>query len=147
MSTTQPRAPASTDQLARRYGQAWNDHDLEAIMAMHAPGMVFHLHAEGFEPATTAEAVRQQFALFFDVLPDLHFATERLAVADDLFVHEYVMRGTFEKPLPVGGQVAEAGGRIAVQGVDVIPCEGGRVKRKDTYLDGVGMLRQLGLAT
>lgn len=137
----------ATDELARRYGQAWNDHDLEAIVAMHAPGMVFHLHAEGFEPATTEEAVRQQFGLFFDVLPDLHFATERLAVAPDLFVHEYVMSGTFEKPLPIAGQVAEAGRRIAVQGVDVIPCERGLVKRKDTYLDGLGMLRQLGIAS
>ncbi len=137
----------TTEQLARRYGQAWNDHDLEAIVAMHAPGMVFHLHAEGFEPATTEEAVRQQFALFLDVLPDLHFATERLTVAPDLFVHEYVMSGTFDKPLPIAGQVAEAGRRVAVQGVDVIPCEGGLVKRKDTYLDGLAMLRQLGIAS
>jgi hypothetical protein len=146
MSTTESRAPV-TDELARRYGQAWNDHDLEAIVAMHAPGMVFHLHAEGFEPASTEEAVRQQFALFFDVLPNLRFATERLAVAPELFVHEYVMSGTFEKPLPIAGQVAEAGRRIAVQGVDVIPCEHGLVKRKDTYLDGLGMMRQLGLAS
>jgi steroid delta-isomerase-like uncharacterized protein len=144
--STATRSP-TTEQLARRYGQAWNDHDLEAIVAMHAPGMVFHLHAEGFEPATTEEAVRQQFALFLSVLPDLRFATERLTVASDLFVHEYVMSGTFDKPLPIAGLVAEVGRRIAVPGVDVIPCEGGLVKRKDTYLDGLAMLRQLGIAS
>lgn len=145
MSATEPRATVSTGELAHRYGQAWNDHDLEAIMSMHAPDMVFHLHAEGFEPATDAEAVRLQFGLVFDVLPDLRFDTERLTVESRLFVHEYVMSGTFDKPLPIADRLAEVGRRIAVPGVDVIPCEGGLVKRKDTYLDGVALGRQLGL--
>jgi hypothetical protein len=29
--------------------------------------------------------------------------------------------------------------------MDVIPCEGGLVQRKDVYSDSVGILRQVGL--
>jgi ketosteroid isomerase-like protein len=37
-----------------RYNEAWNAHDLDAIMAMHAPDMVFHNHTAG-ESASGAE--------------------------------------------------------------------------------------------
>ena len=30
-----------------RYNQAWNAHDLDAIMAIHAPDMVFENHTAG----------------------------------------------------------------------------------------------------
>jgi ketosteroid isomerase-like protein len=30
-----------------RYNAAWNEHDLDAIMAMHAPDMVFDNHTAG----------------------------------------------------------------------------------------------------
>ena len=38
-----------------RYNAAWNDHDLDAIMAMHAPDMVFENHTAG-ESAEGEEA-------------------------------------------------------------------------------------------
>jgi len=37
-------------ELALRYGTAWAEHDLDAIMAMHTDDTVFHLHGGG-EPA------------------------------------------------------------------------------------------------
>jgi hypothetical protein len=30
--------------LIDRYDRAWNDQDVETIISMHAPGMVFHNH-------------------------------------------------------------------------------------------------------
>jgi len=35
--------------------------------------------------------------------------------------------------------------RIEWRGIDVIPFEGGLIKRKDVYSDSVAILRQLGL--
>ncbi len=132
--------PLTTAELATRYGAAWNDHDLDAIMAMHAEGMVFHLHVDGFSEATTPEEVRAQFAYFFAAFPDLHFATTRLTVRDDLFVHEFVITGTLAEPFPVGAEVAHPGTpRASFAGVDVIPCRDGKVVRKDTYLDGIAL--------
>jgi hypothetical protein len=136
-----------TDALAQAYGQAWNDHDLDAIMDMHADGMCFHLHLDGFAEASTPQDVRDQFGLFFTAFPDIHFATRRLAVADDLFVHEFTISGTLATPFPLGTEIAEPGtGKVSFDGVDVIPCRNGKVVRKDTYLDGIALRSALGLA-
>ena len=43
------------EQAIARYNDAWNAHDLDAIMAMHAPDMVFENHTAG-EVATGEEA-------------------------------------------------------------------------------------------
>lgn len=142
-----PAITRQTDALAQAYGQAWNDHDLDAIMALHADGMCFHLHLDGFAQASTPEDVRAQFAFFFAAFPDINFATRRLAVTDDLFVHEFTITGTLAEPFPLGEEVAQpAGGAIAFDGVDVIPCRDGKVVRKDTYLDGLALRAGLGLS-
>ena len=46
-----------------RYNEAWNAHDLDAIVALHAPDMVFENHTAG-ESATGAE-VRSHIAAIF----------------------------------------------------------------------------------
>ena len=53
----------SLEATIRRYNAAWNDHDLDAIMALHAPDMVFHNHTAG-EQATGAE-VRDHIGAIF----------------------------------------------------------------------------------
>ena len=52
---------AEVQELAVRYGAAWAEHDLDAIMAMHTEDAVFHLHGGG-EPAVGRVAVREAFA-------------------------------------------------------------------------------------
>jgi predicted ester cyclase len=50
------------------------------------------------------------------------------------------------KPLRRGEIVAEPSGkRIEWEGMDVIPFEDGKIKRKDVYSDSVSILRQVGL--
>ena len=64
-----------TQELAARYGAAWAEHDLDAILAMHTDDTVFHLH--GFsEPATGLAAVRQVIAA---TLPDRPTCASRRA--------------------------------------------------------------------
>ena len=48
--------PAELEARIAAYNDAWNGHDLDAIMSMHAPDMVFENHtagerAEGLEVA------------------------------------------------------------------------------------------------
>ena len=33
--------------MIARYNEAWNAHDLETILSLHAPGMVFENHTAG----------------------------------------------------------------------------------------------------
>ena len=127
-----------------RYNEAWNDHDLDAIIAMHAPDMVFDNHTAG-ESATGAE-VRAHIGAIFETWPDLEFTTRRLYVREGLVVQEWTATATHAKTMRRGELVAEPSGRrIEWDGLDVIPFENGLVKRKDVYSDSVSILRQVGL--
>jgi steroid delta-isomerase-like uncharacterized protein len=130
--------------VIERYNDAWNRHDVEAIVALHAPGMVFENHTAG-ERAEGAE-VAEHIARIFAAWPDLAFASRRLYVRDDLVVQEWTASGTHVRELRRGDLVAPPSNRrIEWKGVDVIPFENGLVKRKDVYSDSVGILRQVGL--
>ncbi|GAB3576406.1 hypothetical protein GCM10027445_40470 [Amycolatopsis endophytica] len=132
-----------TATVAERYGAAWNAHDLDAIMALQGTDMVFRLHAAGFEPAVGAEAVRWQFAYFFRAWADMHFETTELSVGDELFINQYRFHATLVQPFPLHGEAVDPGGRVVVDGVDVITVVDGLVRTKDTYLDTLAMHRML----
>jgi steroid delta-isomerase-like uncharacterized protein len=138
---------AATEQLRQTiaaYNDAWNAHDLERIASMHAPDMVFENHTAG-ECAEGEEALRH-IAGIFESWPDIEFRTRRLYVREDLVVQEWTASATHLKPLSRGEIVAEpSGNRIEWNGMDVIPFEHGKVKRKDVYSDSVSILRQVGL--
>jgi steroid delta-isomerase-like uncharacterized protein len=126
------------------YNDAWNAHDVQRIAAMHAPDMVFENHTAG-ERAEGEQAL-QHIASIFESWPDIEFKTRRLYVREDLVVQEWTATATHIKPLSRGDIVAEPSGRrIEWDGMDVIPFEDGKVKRKDVYSDSVSILRQVGL--
>jgi steroid delta-isomerase-like uncharacterized protein len=130
--------------LIDRYNDAWNRHDLDAIVAMHAPDMVFENHTAG-ERAEGA-AVRDHIARIFAAWPDLTFTARRLYVREDLVVQEWNAAGTHSTELRRGRLRSPASGRrIEWEGLDVIPFEDELIKRKDVYSDSVGILRQVGL--
>ncbi len=133
------------EELAGRYGDAWNAQDLDAIVAMHAPGGVFHLHAPGGAPVEGREAIREAFAGFLTQLPDIHFEPVRLRAGLDFWVLESRMSGTVSAPIEVEGDTIEAPGtRVEVDFLDVIAVEEGLLARKDSYLDTLDFQAQLG---
>jgi steroid delta-isomerase-like uncharacterized protein len=127
-----------------RYNDAWNAQDLEAIVAMHAPDMVFANHTAG--ESATGEEVRGHIASIFDAWPDMTFATRRLYVREGLVVQEWTATATHSKTMRRGDLEAPPTGReVSWDGIDSIPFEDGLVKRKDVYSDSVSILRQVGL--
>jgi steroid delta-isomerase-like uncharacterized protein len=135
---------ADLKQTIDRYNAAWNEHDLDAIAAMHAEDMVFANHTAG--ESATGEEVREHIGAIFETWPDISFSTRRLYVRDDLVVQEWTATATHAKTMRRGDLVAEPTGRtVTWDGLDVIPFEDGLVKRKDVYSDSVSILRQVGL--
>jgi steroid delta-isomerase-like uncharacterized protein len=127
-----------------RYNDAWNAHDLDAIMAMHAPDMVFENHTAG--ERAEGEAARAHIGSIFETWPDIEFTTRRLYVRDGLVVQEWTATATHANEMRRGDLIAEPTGKtISWDGLDVIPFEDGLVKRKDVYSDSVSILRQVGL--
>jgi steroid delta-isomerase-like uncharacterized protein len=138
---------AATEELQRTidaYNDAWNAHDIARIGSMHAPDMVFENHTAG-ERAEGRQAL-EHIAQIFESWPDIKFTTRRMYVREDLVVQEWTASATHVKPLSRGEIVAEPSGkRIEWAGMDVIPFDAGKVKRKDVYSDSVSILRQVGL--
>jgi steroid delta-isomerase-like uncharacterized protein len=127
-----------------RYNDAWNAQNLDAIMAMHAPDMVFANHTAG--ESAQGEEVRQHIAGIFEAWPDMTFATRRLYVREGLVVQEWTATATHTRAMRRGELEAPPSGRlISWDGIDAIPFENGLVKRKDVYSDSVSILRQVGL--
>ena len=107
------------ERLIERYNQAWNDHDVDAIVSMHAPDFVFENHTLG-ERAEGA-AAREHIAAIFRNAPDISFRARRVYVRDGLVVNEWTAAATRD------------GSRVEWDGVDVFPIENGLIKRKDVY--------------
>ncbi|MGZ5342376.1 MAG: ester cyclase [Solirubrobacterales bacterium] len=127
-----------------RYNEAWNAHDLDAIMAMHAPDMVFANHTAG--ESASGDEVRDHIGSIFKSWPDIRFETERLYVRDGVVTQEWTATATHSEEMTRNEIVAPPTGKtVTWEGVDVIPFEDGKVKRKDVYSDSVSILRQVGL--
>jgi steroid delta-isomerase-like uncharacterized protein len=135
---------AQLEELIGRYNDAWNRHDLDAIVSMHAPGMVFENHTAG--ERAEGDEVREHIGAIFAAWPDIAFSSRRLYVRDGLVVQEWTARATHTNELRRGDLVAPPSGKVVEwDGIDVFPMENGLIKRKDVYSDSVSILRQVGL--
>jgi ketosteroid isomerase-like protein len=111
---------AELETTIERYNDAWNSHDVDAILAFHAPGMVFENHTAG--DRVEGEAVGPHIAGIFARNPDLQFTGRRLYARDGLVVSEWTATAANR-----GGQ------RVEWDGIDVFPFENGLILRKDVY--------------
>ena len=111
---------AELEQLITRYDAAWNDHDLDTILALHAPGMVFENHTAA--ERAEGDEVGAHIGEIFENWPDLAFRGRRQLVRDDLVVSEWTATAT-------DGE----GRRLEWDGVDIFSFESGLISRKDVY--------------
>jgi ketosteroid isomerase-like protein len=113
---------AKTLATIERFNEAFNRHDVDAIMALMTDDVVF----ENTAPAPDGErhegqaAVRAFWDRFFAASPDAHFATEELAAGGDRAVFRW----------------RYAWGNGHVRGVDIFRVEDGKVAEKLSYVKG-----------
>jgi steroid delta-isomerase-like uncharacterized protein len=126
------------------YGNAWNSHDVEAILAMHTVDSVFENHTSGGR-AVGKEAIRQIVNGVFAAFPDIRFDARRTYVRDGVVTQEWTATGTLAVPYTKGSvTVRPTGKKISWNGVDVMPFTDSLVARKDVYVDSMSFLRALG---
>ena len=128
------------------YGDAWNRHDIEAILAMHSEDSVFENHTSGGK-GVGKQAIREILKGVFSAFPDIRFEARRTYVRDGLVTQEWTATGTLAIPYTSGAVTVQPTGRkVSWNGVDVIPFTGDLVARKDVYVDSLGFLRALGFS-
>ncbi len=122
---TSPASDRSAVALLETFADAWNRHDLDALLALVTDDCVFETaagtHAWG-ERHVGREALRSAFAAAWRTWPDARWADATHWVAGDRAVSEWTFTGTDAQ-----------GRRTEVRGVDVFVLRDGRIARKDTY--------------
>ena len=114
-----------TEAILKLFLDAFNRHDLDAIMEFFADDCVFYMPRgagpRGDRYAGKAE-VRAGLAQRFAGIPDVHYGDDRHWVGENFGVSEWTLTGT-----------STAGKRLAVRGVDLLEFAGGRITRKDSF--------------
>ncbi len=114
-----PDSAEAVHDTIERYNEAWNTHDVDSIVSMHAPGFVFHNHTAG--ERIEGDDAREHIARIFRNTPSLRFTGRRLYARDGLVVSEWTAHAERD------------GKRLEWDGVDIFPFENGLIKRKDVY--------------
>ena len=115
-----------TTALLQDFLDAFNRHDLDAIMGFFAEECVFYFprgegpRGERFEGK---QAVRAGLAKRFEGIPDVHYGEDRHWAGDGFGVSEWTLTGT-----------STAGDRIEVRGIDLLEFDAeAKITRKDSF--------------
>jgi steroid delta-isomerase-like uncharacterized protein len=113
-------------ELLKAILDAFNAHDVDAIMGFFAPDCVLEA-PRGPDPWGSrhvgAAAVRAGLQSRFDGIPDVHYGDDTHFIAGDVGISKWTLRGT----------AAATGERIEVRGCDFFEFRDGKVTRKDSY--------------
>lgn len=112
--------------LLQAFGDAWNAHDLDGLLALCTDDCIFETAAGPLACGARhegKEALSAAFPAAWRTWPNARWeeATHVVAGGDRAF-SEWTFRGTDPK-----------GGTIEVRGVDLFEIRDGRIARKDTY--------------
>jgi steroid delta-isomerase-like uncharacterized protein len=119
------RPDADSFALLDRFAEAWNQHDLDALMSMMTDDCVFEASAGPQVDGLRSEgkqAVRAAYAAVFDAFHDAHWANPRHFIAGDRGVSEWTFTGTHKD-----------GKRVEVTGCDLFAFRDGRIAIKNSY--------------
>lgn len=117
--------PGVTTEILQAFAEAWNRHDIDALMAFMAEDCVFEASAGSDVFGTRyvgRDSVRAGFAEVWATYPDAQWSNARHFVHEDRGVSEWTFTGT-----------REDGTRIEVQGCDLFTFRDGMISLKDSY--------------
>lgn len=132
-----------SDDVARRYFEAIAARDLDAALAMWAPGGVERLVGE--REMTAPDGVRELQNELLGAFPDLAWEVLDVIAGEAQVAVRWRARGTFAGPGTFQGFVAN-GAHLEMEGCDILTINAeGKIERLDAYLDGADVARQLGV--
>ncbi len=123
----------------RRWIEAWNAHDPDAVEKLLTPDFVRH---DANLPEVVGPAAQRDFMLgVFGAFPDIQFKPQQFTAQGDIVVARLVVRGT-QRGEFLG--VPATGRAVAVQSVETFRLADGKVVEQWVVMDALGLLQQLG---
>ena len=127
------------ERLWSAYIDAWNSHDIDAIVAAVDEQFVYDERPMTMRgPVRGRHAFREYLKTVFKMFPDLRIQTTTCDTGSSLGVAESVMSGTYAGMLGRGRRVSA---RVAC----VFEVTGGWLVHERLYWDRANFMRQLGL--
>ena len=114
-----------TTEVLQAFANAWNRHDVDALMSFMTKDCVFEASAGPDVCGTRyagCEAVRAGFAEVWATFPDAHWGNARHFVRGDKGVSEWTFTGT-----------RADGTRVEVNGCDLFTFRDGKIVLKNSY--------------
>jgi len=133
---------ASATEIGKRYFQALNQHDLDAALDLWVPGGIDRF--VGQQELVAPEGVRAYFSEVFGAFPDFRLEVLDATTSRARTAVRWRAHGTFAGPGRFQG-FEPNGGRIELEGCDVLTVAEDRITHNDAYLDTGDLARQLGL--
>jgi ketosteroid isomerase-like protein len=128
-STSDPAARQTSDRdlekLLEAFADAWNRHDVDALMSMMTDDAVFEASggdSVNGERHEGQRAVRAAYEAVFVQYPDAHWADARHFVKGNRGVSEWTFTGTLKD-----------GGRVEVNGCDLLTFRNGKIAVKNSF--------------
>jgi hydroxyacylglutathione hydrolase len=132
---------ASTSDIARQYFDAVNAHDLDAAVALWAPGAVDRFAAQ--LEVSAPDGVRGYFSALFAAFPDFSIEILDVTTARHRIAVRWRARGTFAGPGRFQG-LDPNGARMEIEGCDVLTIADDKIRHNDAYVDTGDIARKLG---
>ena len=120
-----PGPDADLFKLLDRFADAWNRHDLDALMSMMTDDCVFEASAGPQVDGKRSEgqqAVRAAYAAVFEAFHDAHWASARHFIVGHRGVSEWTFTGT-----------QKDGRRVEVTGCDLFTFRDAKIAIKNSY--------------
>lgn len=125
MSTSAPASSAATVATLAAFSEAWNRHDIDALMSFMTEDCVFET-AAGDDACGSRhvglEAVRRAFESAWKTVQDAQWRDAQHFVSGDFGVSQWTFTGT-----------AADRSRIEVNGVDLFTFRGDKIQRKNVF--------------
>jgi ketosteroid isomerase-like protein len=118
-------SPKIATSVLRDFLEAFNAHDVDAIMSFFAEDCVLEMPrgpAPGGRRLVGKQEVREGIQSRLDGIPDIHYGDDRHWVCGDRGVSEWTIRGT-----------QRTGEPIEVRGCDLLEFADGKITRKDSF--------------
>lgn len=124
VSSSPTRVPLTTASLAA-FSEAWNRHDIDALMSFMTDDCIFQT-AAGPDACGTShvgiEAVRKAFSAAWQGIPDAQWENGQHFVQGDFGTSQWTFTGT-----------AADGSRIETDGIDVFTFRDGKIHLKNVF--------------